>query len=44
MLIIREALMGSTRYSEFQRGLSLISPTMLAKRLDSLVTRGLLMR
>jgi hypothetical protein len=36
--------MGSTRYSEFQRGLSLISPTMLTKRLDSLVTHGLLMK
>ena len=44
LLIIREALMGSTRYSEFQRGLSLISPTMLAKRLDSLVSHGLLMK
>ena len=44
VLIIREALMGSTRYSEFQRGLSLISPTMLTKRLDSLVAHGLLMK
>jgi DNA-binding HxlR family transcriptional regulator/putative sterol carrier protein len=44
VLSSREALMGSTRYSEFQRGLSLISPTMLAKRLDSLVTHGLLMK
>jgi DNA-binding HxlR family transcriptional regulator len=44
VLIIREALMGSTRYSEFQRGLSLISPTLLAKRLDSLVKHGLLMK
>ena len=44
VLIIREALMGSRRYSEFQRGLSLISPTMLAKRLDSLVGHGLLMK
>jgi len=44
VLIIREALMGSTRYSEFKRGLSLISPTMLAKRLDSLVSHGLLMK
>jgi DNA-binding HxlR family transcriptional regulator len=44
ILIIREALMGSTRFSEFQRGLSLISPTMLSKRLDSLVQHGLLMK
>ena len=41
VLIIREALMGSTRYSEFQRGLSLISPTLLAKRLDSLEKRAI---
>jgi DNA-binding HxlR family transcriptional regulator len=44
LLIIREALMGSSRYSDFQRGLSLISPTMLSKRLDSLVSHGLLMK
>ena len=44
VLIIREALMGSTRYSEFQRGLSLISPTMLTKRLESLLSHGLLMK
>ncbi len=44
VLIIREALMGSTRYSEFQRGLSLISPTILARRLESLVAHGLLIR
>jgi DNA-binding HxlR family transcriptional regulator len=44
VLIIREALMGSTRYSEFQRGLSLISPTLLAKRLESLVNQGILMK
>jgi DNA-binding HxlR family transcriptional regulator len=44
LLIIREALMGSTRYSEFQRGLSLISPTMLTRRLESLVSQGLLMK
>ena len=44
VLIIREALMGSTRYSEFQRGLSLISPTLLSKRLESLVSQGLLIK
>lgn len=44
VLIIREALMGSTRFSEFQRGLSLISPTLLTKRLDSLVRMGLLLK
>ena len=44
VLIIREALMGSTRFSEFQRGLSLISPTLLSRRFDSLVEHGLLMK
>lgn len=44
LLIIRELLMGSTRFSELQRGLSLISPTILSKRLDSLVEHGLVMK
>lgn len=41
ILIIRELLMGGTRFNEFQRGLPLISPTLLSKRLDSLVDQGL---
>lgn len=41
ILIIRELLMGGTRFNEFQRGLSLISPTILSKRLNSLVDHGL---
>ena len=41
ILIIREMLMGGTRFNEFQRGLSLISPTILTKRLNSLVEYGL---
>jgi hypothetical protein len=36
--------MGSTRYSEFQRGLSLISPTLLSRRLEAPVSRGLLIK
>jgi DNA-binding HxlR family transcriptional regulator len=44
LLIIRELLMGGTRFSELQRGLSLISPTMLSKRLDSLEEHGLVMK
>ena len=43
-LIIREILMGSSRFNELHRGLSLISPTLLSKRLDTLETRGLLMK
>jgi len=44
LLIIRELLMGGTRFNELQRGLSLISPTMLTKRLNDLEDAGLLMR
>lgn len=36
ILIIRELIMGATRFSEMQRGLSLISPTILTKRLPVL--------
>ena len=41
ILIIRELLMGATRFNVFQRGLGLISPTILTKRLNSLVEDGL---
>ena len=44
ILIIRELLMGSTRYSDFQRALSQISPTLLTKRLNQLVDCGLVIR
>ena len=44
ILIVRELLMGSTRFSELQRGLSLISPTLLSKRLDSLAGYGLVIK
>lgn len=36
LLIIRELLCGSTRFSQLQRGLSQISPTLLTKRLNQL--------
>lgn len=36
LLIIRELLMGSTRYSELERGLGYISPTLLSRRLATL--------
>jgi len=42
--VIRELLMGGTRFSELQRGLTLISPTMLSKRLDSLEDHGLVLK
>jgi DNA-binding HxlR family transcriptional regulator len=44
ILIIRELLMGGTRFNELQRGLSLISPTILTKRLNSLADYGLVMK
>ena len=44
LLVVRELLMGGTRFNELQRGLSLISPTMLSKRLDSLEQHGLLLK
>jgi DNA-binding HxlR family transcriptional regulator len=37
ILIVRELLMGSTRFNELQRGLSMISPAVLSKRLTTLV-------
>ena len=44
ILIIRELLMGGSRFNELQRGLSLISPTILSKRLESLSQHGLVLK
>lgn len=44
ILIVRELLMGGTRYSELQRGLCQISPTLLSKRLDALEQYGLVLK
>ncbi|MFL7794222.1 MAG: winged helix-turn-helix transcriptional regulator [Anaerolineae bacterium] len=44
LLIVRELLMGSRRFSELQRGLGLISPTILTKRLNELTDGGLILR
>lgn len=44
LLIVRELLMGGRRYSELQRGLSQISPTILSKRLDALSRNGLVLK
>ncbi len=41
LLIVRELLMGGHRFSALERGLGQISPTILAKRLDTLVRYGL---
>lgn len=44
ILIVRELLMGSTRFNGLQRGLGLISPTLLSKRLVMLEDQGLIYR
>jgi len=44
LLIIRELLMGGSRFNDLQRGLSLISPTTLTKRLKSLEEKGMVLR
>ena len=44
LLILRELLMGGSRFNELQRGLPLISPAVLSKRLKSLETHGLVFR
>ncbi|MEP5764344.1 MAG: helix-turn-helix domain-containing protein [Halieaceae bacterium] len=41
ILILRELLYGTSRFSEFQRAISGISPTMLNKRLKELEAQGL---
>ena len=44
VLIVRELIMGATRFNELQRGLCQISPTILTKRLNSLVDYGLVVK
>jgi len=44
ILIIRELLLGTTRFSDFQRALSQISPTLLTRRLHQLEEAGLILR
>ncbi|MBC8339553.1 MAG: helix-turn-helix transcriptional regulator [Alphaproteobacteria bacterium] len=44
ILIIRELLMGATRFSQLQRGLGSISPTILTRRLAMLDERGMIYR
>ena len=44
VLIIRELLMGARRFSDLQRGLGTISPTLLTRRLVHLQDRGMLIR
>jgi DNA-binding HxlR family transcriptional regulator len=44
LLIIRELVLGTTRFNDFQRALSQISPTLLTKRLNQLEEAGLVVR
>ena len=44
LLIIRELLLGATRFNQIQRGMSKISPTILVKRLNTLRKQGLIVQ
>jgi DNA-binding HxlR family transcriptional regulator len=44
LLIVRELLMGGSRFNVLQRGLSQISPTILTKRLNDLADTGIIVR
>jgi DNA-binding HxlR family transcriptional regulator len=44
LLIVRELLLGGTRFNELQRGLTHISPTLLTKRLNTLEQDGLVVK
>jgi DNA-binding HxlR family transcriptional regulator len=44
ILIIRELLMGARRFTDLQRGLGTISPTLLTRRLVYLEDRGMLIK
>ena len=44
ILIVREMLLGSTRFSQLQKGLPKISPTILTKRLKELETCGVILK
>ena len=44
LLILRELLLGTTRFNDFQRAMSRMSPTLLAKRLRYLEQVGIVIR
>jgi DNA-binding HxlR family transcriptional regulator len=44
VLVLRELLLGTTRFNDFQRGISRMSPTLLAKRLRRLEECGIIIR
>ncbi len=44
LLVLRELLLGTTRFNDFQRALARMSPTLLAKRLRNLEECGIVIR
>jgi DNA-binding HxlR family transcriptional regulator len=44
VLVLRELLLGATRFNELQRGISRMSPTLLTKRLRHLEESGIVIR
>ena len=44
LLVLRELLLGTTRFNDFQRAMARISPTLLAKRLKQLEECGIVIR
>jgi len=44
LLVLRELLLGTTRFNDFQRAISRMSPTLLAKRLRHLEECGIIIR
>lgn len=44
MLVVRELVLGSTRFNDLRRGVPRMNPTLLSKRLQQLVRAGLLER
>jgi len=44
LLVLRELVMGSTRFNELRRGLATMSPALLSKRLKDLEAAGIVMR
>jgi len=44
LLIVRELIAGSTRYSDLRKGVPLISPTLLSSRLKKLVEAGVIVQ
>jgi DNA-binding HxlR family transcriptional regulator len=44
LLVLRELLLGTTRFNDFQRAMSRMSPTLLVKRLRQLEECGIVIR